>query len=397
MDAEFNQTLENLRQAIEGNNNTHTYYNTELLNTLKQINIDLSAIENAIEILIRENEARNQLNTAEINRVTTEKNAIESELANIRGQLNGRTAESEDLRIEQEKLKRDFENREGELTRQLSELQQELSENRTLNSQDKLNLNDEISKTKAEIARLNEEFTRENAELRSEISDKTEEIKIIKESMNQLTGERDATTSQLTALASEKLTLENSLRQSIDLMNEATQRINSFTTSEPPNRQEIQHIKDIISEIKNKLNLNPSTPRAQGETQLIINGQSVTNKEIEDAFIELSLGEFNTWDPIFQAYISSSDRQTFINELDETKRAGLLENIKENRLEEVTGGKKGRKIRKIGRRKTRKTKKIRRRQRGGFHYSQNARRRNITTTSSSKRSSKRRTKRTSSI
>lgn len=394
MDAEFNQTLEKLRQAIEGNNNTHTYYNNELLNTLKQINIDLSAIENAIENLIRENESRNQVNTEEINRVTTEKNAIESELANIRGQLNGRTAESEDLRIEQEKLNRDFKNREGDLTRQLSELQQELSENRTLNSEEKLKLNDEISKTKAEIARLNEEFTRENAELREQISDKTEEIKNIKESMNQLTDERDATTSQLTTLASEKLTLENSLRQSIDLMNEATQRINSFTTSEPPNKQEIQHIKDIISEIKNKLNLNQSMPGVSRAAELNINGQSVTYQEILDAFTELAATNLHDWDPIIQEYNSSSEPQKIIDKLSPTDKSQILEIV--NRF---AGGRKTRKIRrKIGKRKTRKTKKkVARKQRGGFHYSQNARRRNITTTSSSKRSSKRRTKRTSSI
>lgn len=385
MDADFNTALKNLKEAIASNNNTQTYYNNELPKTLQQIYSDLEEIKISIQTLIEENNTEIQRNKGEIDEVTSEKKSIESKLADITSQLNEKTSESEDLKREQAKNAAAFQEKENNLTGKLNELQQKLRENENLSARDKTTLEKKIEETETLIASLRRDFQTENTDLRNEIDDNIQKINIMRTSMEQLSKEKQDATEELNALAGQRITLESSLRQSIELMNEATQRINSFTTSEPPNRQEIQHIKDIISEIKAQLKL--STPGVSRAAELNINGEPVTNKDIVDAFIELAAGDINYWDPIKSEYESSREPQKIIDNLSPNDKTQILNIV--NRFKGGRKGRKGRKTRKVKRRKTKKTRKVRkvRKQKGGYHYSERAKRRSITTTS--RRSSKR--------
>lgn len=408
--ANITQANNNARDAIENND---TFHKT-LKSSLGLINQQIAAIDTKIRDLIdrlKQTESQVVENNKTIAQTNSEKeslqkniDATQNELSSINTDLQNNEAERQNLQSQLETSK--IANEE-EIARLQAQLEKDKADLKGANEEEKKVLLKEIEDTQKNMMALEKNNADEIAQIKSHLEELNNEKK-------KLTDELDSSRQAIQKLTEDSHSLEmniNELRQQNNDLNaklesaklqmtRAVEYLNSLSDSSNHNEINgiIEQINRQLTEINSLLNIkegnddaeffdaqNMRGPMVDKNSSIMFNGTQNTLENIIK-FLKVKNNQLKNNNP------DNKYKQAlnFINN-DATSAEAIQSYLDRDNYK---GGRKTRKIKRRKTRKTRKTKKVRK-QKGGYHYSERAKRRSITTTA--RRASKRSSRRTSSI
>jgi predicted nucleic acid-binding Zn-ribbon protein len=428
------------KTAIQSNND----FNLQLTGSLGSISDQIRQIDTKIrELTGKLSQLQDQVQTNEATIAAKEKERIildekikdlDNARAGTDSELLSIASEKISLEMDYQKLKREHEKELSLLNDRLNEEKQQLINATT---EEKKILNDDISRINDDINKLGSEYEKDKrkyetdlANLNKEKDDLQQQLENYKVQTTNL--ETSANNLELSSsqLISENTNLKSTLENAKEQMNQAIENLTALSNN--PNRGDIDK---LISTINQQLasinefleipvnNQGPNISLNQGPNISLNQGPNLPlNTKINYTFSKgWMMGSENktfTLGQVLDAVRVDDFKNTkqktqqeayddFINELykavDVDQIISFFNKCDKNLIGKILSRKSvggipregGRKTRKVVRRKTRrggKTRKIRK-QKGGYHYRERAKRRSITTTS--RRSSSRRSKRSS--
>ena len=422
---DFTTAFEGLRTAVTRANELQEGFYQSLPGTLGEINRDLQGITEQIEGIIAQLKEKDGLvarNQAEINALTEQSDATNAELTTLRESESRNQTEIERLtasvsQLEESRLRQTekFQAEKDKLIKDLDEtLQNERAADAANNNTLKKQLEEREATIRGKLASLNELKKESDAKYEENIAQLEAQEEFTKQKAADLNAriaaketESSDLSTRLTSLETENDSLKEQIRDASALMSQATTLLSNL---DPENEQKINEqitaLRVSIGEINRILDSGPTSKReilhkifqenrgTNIDPSLVFN--NISNIPINQPINIGRTGKSKPLNEILGTIIGSQyDEDVKVSLLLQINAAKDVKSIQAIVNEAITNG-----LRLSGGRKTRKHKKhgrkTKRKQRGGFHYSERAHRRRITTSSSSRRSSRRSSSRRSS-